>query len=271
MESTPTTLPSKPCAAMPRKQTRILAAGDEVHIADVALQDRTRVLSEAMIRRKEARCQKTRCARCWFPINNSGTSHCICAKLSPLPFSTKTRFLIYMHPRDWYNAGDDAKLLMCAAPDRTEIVVFGRQGDEERLRSAISAAEAAVILFPDSIAMTIDEFLEGRRTEESTGDVAPEITIIVIDGTWSNAKRVLRHLHEVSPDLPHLRLRPTRPSVYSRTQTRSDGVSSVEAVALLLEELGEEKATCEELVRYVEVNNDALRLRPQLPPETLEK
>mmetsp|Transcript_118355 Transcript_118355/g.370113 ORF Transcript_118355/g.370113 Transcript_118355/m.370113 type:complete len:141 (-) Transcript_118355:102-524(-) len=93
----------------------------------------------------------------------------------------------------------------------------------------------------------------------------PELSIVVIDGTWNNVKQMMKHFRrEVGPDTPRVRLHPTTLSVYARTQTRSDGVSSVEAIALLLQELGEAEDVCAGLVRYIEVNNEALRLRP--PP-----
>ena len=40
--------------------------------------------------------------------------------------SRRARFLVYMHPRDWYNAGDDAKIFLNAAPEATQLFVQGR-------------------------------------------------------------------------------------------------------------------------------------------------
>jgi len=266
-----------PCNRMPKKQARIRAAGDTVLVEGVPPRERMRVLLEAMIRRKEARCSRSRCARCWFPTDSSGTSYCVCARMPPLAFATKTRFLVYMHPRDWYNAGDDAKILLNAAPDATELFVFGRPGDDARLRGALEAAEAAVLLFPDEAALTVEEFRERWRgrsdvvTPAVDGQIAaaatraapdPALAIVVIDGTWNNVKQVMKHFNrEVGPQTPHVRLQPTALSVYARTQTRADGVSSLEAIALLLRELGEAEETCAELVRYLEINNEALRFQ----------
>jgi len=221
---------------------------------------------EAMIHRKEARCKGTRCPRCWFPLDNGGTSYCICAQLRPITFGTRVRFLVYMHPRDWYNAGDDAKILLSAAPGLTELYIYGRAGDDERLSSALGAAEASVLLFPDDGAMTVEDFRRGRGLIATPEPVAePELSIVVIDGTWNNVKQMQKHFsRNVSPATPHVRLQPTTLSVYARTQTRKDGISSVEAVALLLRELGEDSLSdaCTTLVQYVQVNNEALRLRP---------
>lgn len=265
------TLPSISCEAMPRKQKRIAQAGDKELLAHLDPKDRTRVLTEAMLKRKIERCSTTRCQRCWFPTDDSGTNRCICSKLTPLSFRKNVRFLIYLHPRDWYNAGDDAKILLSAAPDRTELFVFGHPGHDERLREALAQAPASVLLFPDDSAILVDEFLARLRKQDdaavcSETDDADnvELSIVVIDGTWNNVKQMQKHFtREIGPTTPHVKLLPTSLSVYARTQTRKDGVSSIEAVALLLRELGESVDTCDALVGYLEVNNEALRLRPK--------
>ena len=41
---------------------------------------------------------------------------------------------------------------------------------------------------------------------------------------------IRQFVREIGPKVPHVKLQPTELSVYARTQTRTDGVSSVEAV-----------------------------------------
>ncbi|CAE8602908.1 unnamed protein product [Polarella glacialis] len=181
-----------------------------------------------------------------------------------LTFKTRTKFLIYMHPRDWYNAGDDAKILLSAAPASSEIFVFGRPGDDERLKRSLEESSSALLLFPDASAVSVEEFLDQKQGDITADISAPGVTaIVVIDGTWNNVKQMQKHFtKEVAPSVPHVKLMPTSLSVYARTQTRKDGISSVEAVALLLREFGESPVVCDELVRYITVNNEALRLTP---------
>merc|ERR1712107_497795 len=178
-------------------------------VAALPPKERTKALTEAMLRRKEERCRGSRCPRCWFPVNSSGTNYCVCAKMPPLPFRTRTRFLIYMHPRDWYNAGDDAKILLSAAPEATDIFVFGRPGDDDRLRAVLEHSHCSVLLFPDQSAVTVDEFLRASGNpslhRRASGDAT--MTIIVIDGTWNNVKQMMKHFsREVSPRTPHVKL-----------------------------------------------------------------
>ncbi|CAE8605269.1 unnamed protein product, partial [Polarella glacialis] len=150
-----------------------------------------------------------------------------------LTFTTRTKFLIYMHPRDWYNAGDDAKILLSAAPASSEIFVFGRPGDDERLKRSLEESSSALLLFPDASAVSVEEFLDQKQGDITADISAPGVTaIVVIDGTWNNVKQMQKHFtKEVAPSVPHVKLMPTSLSVYARTQTRKDGISSVEAVS----------------------------------------
>jgi hypothetical protein len=104
-----------------------------VRSLNIAPADRNRVLAEARVRRKEAEfLASKRCARCWFSTTN-GSCCCICSRLPALRFTTNTRFIIYQHNIELFNCGDDAKLLLCAAEDRTGLYVYGKEGDEERM------------------------------------------------------------------------------------------------------------------------------------------
>lgn len=256
------TLPSLPTGSMPRKQARIHATGDASIMEGLDAKDRARVLRESMIERKEKRCSKTRCSRCWFPVDCGGTSYCVCSKMPPLAFRRETKFLIYMHPRDWYNAGDDAKILLSAAPDSSEIFVFGRPGDDEKLKISLRSCSSALLLFPDASAVSVDEFRDSYGQTDTSA--AGKMAVVVLDGTWNNVKQMQKHFSKtVAPHVPHVKLEPRSLSVYARTQTRKDGISSVEAVALLLRELGDAPEMCDELVRYVTINNEALRLKPE--------
>lgn len=218
---------------------------------------------EAIVRRKEERFGGTRCPKCWFPVNQTGTNFCICPQMPPLQLSRRCRFLIYMHHRELYNCGDDAKILLCAAPRQTELFVFGRPGDAVRLREAIIASRAAVLLFPDEAGLEAEAFAQSYLEQGPAGDSEmSELAIVLLDGTWNSVKQLRRHFHrEVAPGTPCVRLQPETPSVYARAQTRPDGVSSVEALALLLAALGEAPHVCTALTEYVQRNNAALSFR----------
>lgn len=220
-------------------------------------EDRQRLRVEAIVKDIDEHVKPFRCARCWFPTN-SGTSFCICSKLQSLELSRSVRFFVYMHHREYYNCGDDAKLLQCAAPGATEIFVDGRPGDNERLQDALAAASAKLLLFPGEESITTPEFLQDFPSPAPAAPGGPELTIVVLDGTWANVKKLQKRLcRDLAPDIKQVGLKPETLSVYARTQTREDGVCTIEATALLLEELGEAPELCAKLVEYVKLNNDA--------------
>jgi DTW domain-containing protein YfiP len=83
---------------------------------------------------------------------------------------------------------------------------------------------------------------------------------VVIDATWRHAKAMHRKFCKThGSEIPQVQLSPTALSVYARTQSQPDRICTVEAVALLLQHLGEEQTNCDALVDYVKLNNRALK------------
>ncbi|KAK3238668.1 hypothetical protein CYMTET_51332 [Cymbomonas tetramitiformis] len=224
--------------------------------------------SQKYVALKESHFKGHRCAGCWHDH-----FHCICEHLIPLIFKTATRFLIYQHYTDYLNAGDDAKLLLRAAPERTTLFVYGREGDDARLKSECERDPAAtVLLFPSESALTAAEYLSQCRVDSKeppaahneSGNTAAQpipgtLSIIVLDATWRHAKAMHRHFCKANPGIRQVQLHPTTLSVYARTQTQLDRICTVEALALFLQEYGEHPSVCSTLVEYIKLNNKALR------------
>ena len=70
------------------------------------------------------------------------------------------------------------------------------------------------------------------------------------------AKYLERH---VIGEVKHIKLETDTVSVYARTQTETGRICTIEAVALLLQEMGESESVCKGLISAVVVNNNALR------------
>ena len=136
---------------------------------------------------EEAR-QKSRCLACWHT-----QSCCICTWIHPLTLRLNVRFLVYLHPAELYNAGDDAKLLKLARPDGCELLVCGRRADDERL-IAIAKLGNTILLFPSEGALTVDQLSErglnapvlddfdGEERDRPSNDLP--LQLVVVDGTW---------------------------------------------------------------------------------------
>jgi len=190
-----------------------------------------------------------------------------------------------MHHIELFNAGDDAKLLMCAAEDRTEFYIFGREGDEDRMVKEVfenGGLERTLLLFPSEKAETVEgvrssylekwchlsrdvPVVEDAMSKKSTLNDKP-LQIMLVDGTWRQAKVMAKDLDRIvkahlssCPTVTHVKLLPDTISVYARTQSQADRICTIEALALFLKECGEVDEVTSALIEYVKINNDALR------------
>ena len=155
------------------------------------------------------------CRRCLRPA-----SFCVCALLSPV--APRTRVVILQHPREARLAICSAWLTHLALPG-SELRRGVRFGDDPRVRELV-AQPGTALLFPGPDA----------TTAERVGGAAPR-TLVVVDGTWPQAEKMLR-LNPAVAALPRLSLRPDRPSGYAglRREPADGCLSTIEAVALAL-------------------------------------
>ena len=115
-------------------------------------------------RKAELMASKGRCAACWHSKDNG---HCICERLGSVSFDLDVRFALYTHWKEYYCAGDDAKLLAATAPDVAKVYVHGRRGDDDELAAVLRdpcAERRCLLLFPDDGAATVDEFFAVEHT-----------------------------------------------------------------------------------------------------------
>src|ERR1700722_5104347 len=107
------------------------------------------------------------CPRCRRPA-----SVCYCAHLSSI--ETKTRVLLLQHPRERDMAIGTARMATLCLPN-AELAVGVRWEDSPVLTRALSDPERpAVLLYPGPGAIDV-----------ATDPPAGPVTLIVIDGTWS--------------------------------------------------------------------------------------
>lgn len=233
--------------------------------------------AEAVVKKKTQELKnRRRCLTCWHPKH----LFCICSHTPTLNYKLKNvKFIIYMHYLEYANAGDDAKLLMCCSPERTSLYLHGVQKDDENMKKEIEAfkstsfhhKDGVVLLFPGPKSITIDSFLEerARKVDAATNNKdavengrlgsPPPLLVIVMDATWRRARRMANHFRKyIDPDVPHIQLRPTTASIYARTQSQNGRICTIEALALMLKEYGEDESVCDKLISYVQLNNRAL-------------
>lgn len=168
---------------------------------------------------------------------------CVCDRI--VSYATTRRVLILQHPREKDEVLGSAQILTASLPNARIAVGLswrnlGHALGRERAQEAANAGDWAV-LFPDRQAT-------GTRVARSTGakgggglvDPATLDGLVVLDGTWSQAKSLwwrnpwLLRLHRMT-------LVPKEPSIYGklRPEPSRRHVSTLESVAAALTACGE--------------------------------
>merc|ERR1712060_787157 len=120
---------------------------------------------------------------------------------------------------------------------------MGVPADVARFQEIIAAeAGRVVVLFPGPDALpaapallAMDTAVPSGETLIDDGGVVTPLVVVLIDGTWRQAYR----MRKTFEGLPTIALAPRERSEFSfRRQTVEGRISTVEAAALLLEDLG---------------------------------
>jgi DTW domain-containing protein YfiP len=156
------------------------------------------------------------CPRCRRPER-------VCYCKHVVPIETRTRVVLLQHPRERDVPIGTAHMASLCLP-RSELHVGVHWGGSAALRSATSdPSRPAVLLYPGPGAVDV------RRSPP-----AGPVTLVVIDGTWAQTKKVVRENPELAA-LPRYAFEPDAPSEYRiRREPRDDYVSTIEALAAVL-------------------------------------
>ena len=156
------------------------------------------------------------CARCRRPA-----SVCYCAALASLP--TRTRIVILQHPRERDMPIGTARMASLCLPS-AELHVGVRWGEHAALAAALAdPARPPILLYPGPGARDV-------LREPPSGPV----TLVVVDGTWSQAKTVVRD-NPILHALPRYAFDAPEPSQYRiRREPRIEYCSTIEALMHVL-------------------------------------
>lgn len=185
-----------------------MVAGREREAEETQAQARPDTLESAPTREE--------CARCGRP-----QSVCYCAAIVPVP--TRTRVLLLQHPREHGKAVNTARIAALALPSASLHVGIDFAQSAAVRAALASPTHPAVLLYPGPAARDL-----------SRDPPTHPVTLVVIDGTWHQARSLLRknpHLLQ----LPHYAFAPEAPSEYQiRREPRPEYVSTIEALACAL-------------------------------------
>jgi len=156
------------------------------------------------------------CLRCRRP-----ESVCYCRHITPL--ETATRVVLLQHPRERDVAIGTARMASLCLPNSELHVGVRWQGSSALARALSDPSRPAALLYPGPGAIDVVK-------EPPQGP----ITLIVVDGTWWQTKKVVRENPELAA-LPRYAFVPPAPSEYRiRREPKEDYVSTIEALVHVL-------------------------------------
>ncbi len=156
------------------------------------------------------------CARCRRP-----TSVCYCKHLSSI--DTRTRIVLLQHPRERDMAIGTARMASLCLPNSELHVGVHWQGSPALARALSDPSRPAALLYPGENAIDVG-------THPPPGPV----TLVVVDGTWWQAKKLVRENPELA-SLPRYTFTTPTPSEYRIRKEPNDAyVSTIEALVHVL-------------------------------------
>jgi DTW domain-containing protein YfiP len=155
------------------------------------------------------------------PVAVAGS--CFCDRITVLP--TRTRILLLQHPREKRVAIGTARMAHLALPNSRLRVGLDFAEDPE-VQAVLSQSPATYVLFPGPGATPVEKLARDH-----------DVTLIVLDGTWWQARKLLK-LNPAIAVLPRIAFRPRKPSAYVIRREPADFcVSTIEALAEVLKVL----------------------------------
>jgi DTW domain-containing protein len=154
------------------------------------------------------------CRRCRRPA-----TACWCGHVEPI--ENRTRVLFLQHPREARMAVSTCRMAHLSLPNSELFVGTGAVGHGSL--EVAAAAPGTAVLFPGPDAIDARNLVEPIRT------------LVVVDGTWSNARKLVTRC-PLLRGLPRIALAPDRPGNYRiRREPAAHCLATIEAVAQVLE------------------------------------
>jgi DTW domain-containing protein YfiP len=166
--------------------------------------------------------ERVRCPRCL-----RAESVCWCRHLPAL--ESRTHVLILQHPRERDVAIGTARMAHLALPG-SELRIGVDFSNDPVVAEALRGP--ALLLYPGRSAVDLDEVIRA-----GPGPEGRPLTLVVVDGTWANARKLLSRNPRLAA-LPQVRFTPPRPGEYRiRREPAPHCVATIEALAHVLGQL----------------------------------
>ena len=170
------------------------------------------------------------CARCRRPV-----SVCYCEHIRPL--ETVTRVVLLQHPRERDMPIGTAHMASLCLPNAELHVGVHWRGSAALARALSDPARPAALLYPGEGAIDVVQ-----------NPPSSPVTLVVVDGTWSQTRKVVRENPELAA-LPRYAFTPPTPSEYRIRKEPDDSyVSTIEALVHVLGALEGDPERCRALL-----------------------
>ena len=192
---------------------------------------------------------RSTCHRCKRPL----PGQCVCAALPQTPLVTDTRVLVLQHPAEAKKRIATVPLLpLCL--ERVSIVKGNRfNADLAPIEQAVRAGFSPLLLFPGPGAICLDQMPAPPVTGQKT-------LLVLIDGTWTQARHMMRHSPSLSAACTHAMFEAPAASVFDalRREPEKHCMSTAEACARALRLLEPGNPQAQAAARYVETSLEAV-------------
>jgi len=171
------------------------------------------------------------CGRCGRPASRP----CLCAALPREPLALRTHVTVVQHAREARKGINTVALLRPLLGPSLEVF---QANFNEALPPALLPA-GAVLLYPAPDAMAVDTAAGAARLRALV-DSGERVTLVVLDGTWRQAKRLYREFGAALQRLPAVCLEAPRDDRIYHAIRREPGaaqLSTFESVAAVLASL----------------------------------
>ena len=205
--------------------------GRNVFLPEVDEQERYRLWTAANFERKQeqlAASSSSRCAACNFPREGG----CICERVETIHESDfPHRIVVLTHVREIDRASNTGRLVGLVLRDGCEVLCEGVAEHEERLDVLCEGYRGrSLVLYPAADAVSPETFAAEQEREVCSSSVL----VIVLDGTWGQARRLNKRVDSTIP-------RVALPNLVDNTETESQNtnganrINTVQALSMLLQ------------------------------------
>ncbi|MCC6276634.1 MAG: DTW domain-containing protein [Oligoflexia bacterium] len=181
------------------------------------------------------------------------TDLCFCSEIPEIESSI--RISLVLHHRDYYRPTNTGRVA-CLALKNSQVISYGGPGVDGLANLEIREDEPTFCLFPSEQSVGLSEHFEKSKCSS--------MHLIVPDGSWRQARRIAKRIVERFK-IPVVRLGSvSNTELKIRHQAVEDRISTMEAIALGLQELGVQEASKLCLVSQIMASR-TLWSRAQLP------